>query len=77
MTALTEDFLRDIAVEYQSAVACGVSPIQGLAWKHRVPVNTVRAWVRKARETGAMPPGKPGRIAVGPRCPSCGGPVTS
>lgn len=57
---LTDDFLRDVARAYASAVARGEPPNRAIASQTGYPLKTVQRWVYTARLRGIMPPGRKG-----------------
>jgi hypothetical protein len=56
---LTDDFLRQVADAYLAARARSGRPAVALAQQAKREVNTVRRWIRIARERGFLPPGRP------------------
>lgn len=63
MNRLTDEFLEQIAAEYQSYAPTGRPSIY-IADQRGASVATVRRWVCNARERGIMPPGVPGRVTL-------------
>ncbi|WP_427895000.1 hypothetical protein ACQHIV_15825 [Kribbella sp. GL6] len=57
---LTPEFLQDVAVAYQAAVARGERPNKALAEQTGYMVRTVQRWVYLARKAGYLAPTRPG-----------------
>jgi hypothetical protein len=56
VTALTDEFLSDVARAYATACARREPPNKTLAADAQVPQRTVERWVYTARQRGIMPP---------------------
>ena len=52
---LSDDFLRQLAVDWDNALRAGESASYTLAELHHVAPSTVRQWMFKARERGLVP----------------------
>jgi hypothetical protein len=60
---LTDDFLREVADAYASAVARHEHPAKTLARQTGFDARTVHSWVYKARKRGIMQPTKRGSVS--------------
>jgi hypothetical protein len=52
---LSDDFYRDVALAYRSALAHGLHPAKTLAIDSGAPQGTVNRWIAEARERGELP----------------------
>lgn len=57
---IPDDYLRNVVKAYHSAVTHGLKPAPTIAGDLNQEVNTVRGWIKKARQRGLMPPGRAG-----------------
>lgn len=57
---IPDEYLRRVVRAYHSAVEHGQAPAPAIAESTGASVNTVRSWVKKARQRGLMPPGRAG-----------------
>jgi hypothetical protein len=63
---LADEFYRDVAHAYQSAVAFGMNPRQAIVADTGAADATVAGWVLDARKRGYLPKGQPGKVTARP-----------
>lgn len=61
---LDDDFYRNVAHAYQSAVAFGLNPRKTIVGDTGAADATVAGWVLEARRRGHLPPAQPGKISA-------------
>jgi hypothetical protein len=61
---LTDDFYRDVAHAYQSAIAFGMQPRKAIVTDTGAADATVAGWVGEARRRGYLPEGRPGKVTA-------------
>lgn len=61
---LGDDFYRDVAHAYQSAIAFGMQPRKAIVADTGAADATVAGWVGEARRRGYLPPGQPGKVTA-------------
>jgi hypothetical protein len=68
---ITDDFLRDVARAYASAVARGEPSNKAISHQTGWPIKSVQRWVYTARQRGIMPRGQRGVSANGEHREAC------
>jgi hypothetical protein len=61
---LNDDFYRDVAHAYQSAVAFGLKPRKAIVTDTGAADATVAGWILEARRRGHLPEGEPGKVTA-------------
>ena len=61
---LGDDFYRDVAHAYQSAVAFGLRPRKAIVDDTGAADATAAGWVLEARRRGYLPPAEPGKVSA-------------
>jgi hypothetical protein len=61
---LDDEFYKNVAHAYQSAVAVGLNPRQAIVEDTGSADATVANWVMQARKRGHLPPAKPGKVSA-------------
>jgi hypothetical protein len=61
---LDDNFYKDVAHAYQSAVAFGLNPREAIVADTGAADATVAAWVGEARRRDYLPKGRPGKVTA-------------
>jgi hypothetical protein len=61
---LDDDFYKDVAHAYQSAVAFGLLPRKAIVIDTGAADATVASWIVEARRRGYLPPARPGKVSA-------------
>jgi hypothetical protein len=61
---LADDFYKDVAHAYQSAVAFGLNPRKTIVGDTGAADATVAGWVLETRKRGYLPPAQPGKVSA-------------